>query len=202
MAHEPLMEGTKVCKRCERDKPVTAFRVDRSMSGGRGSTCKACVSRISTPYREAHREHAKAQWRQKMADPEFREKERARGREKNRRGREQLDPEVVKERDRLAARKWRADNPERSYEYGRRSKMKHRVKQAGGVWVEHIEPLVVLELDDGECQICHGDVDPFDFDMDHIIPLSKGGEHSYGNVQIAHPSCNQRKHNKIMLEAA
>ena len=34
--------------------------------------------------------------------------------------------------------------------------------------------------------------------MDHIIPLSKGGGHSYKNIQLAHFGCNSRKHNKII----
>lgn len=54
-------------------------------------------------------------------------------------------------------------------------------------------PLVVLEMDDGICGICGEDVDPERFDIDHVIPLSKGGEHSYANVQVAHRSCNSRK---------
>jgi 5-methylcytosine-specific restriction endonuclease McrA len=53
--------------------------------------------------------------------------------------------------------------------------------------------LVVLERDDGTCGICGGDVDPTDFHVDHVEPLALGGEHSYANVQAAHPDCNRRK---------
>jgi 5-methylcytosine-specific restriction endonuclease McrA len=199
--HEPAIEGTKRCKRCEQELPVTQFRIDRSIPGGRGNTCRSCVKELAVPYREANRDRVKAQWHEKMRDPEFREKERVRSLEKDRRRRAAMAPEELREENRRGSREWRAANPELSYEWGRRSKLKHRVLKAGGVWVEHVEPLVVLELDDGVCGICGEDVDPFDFDMDHIIPASKGGEHSYANVQTAHPACNQRKHNKI-LEAA
>lgn len=36
-------------------------------------------------------------------------------------------------------------------------------------------------------------VDPANWHLDHIVPLSKGGEHSYANTQVTHPVCNQRK---------
>ena len=31
--------------------------------------------------------------------------------------------------------------------------------------------------------------------IDHVIPLSKGGTHTWGNVQLACYECNQRKGN-------
>jgi 5-methylcytosine-specific restriction endonuclease McrA len=83
---------------------------------------------------------------------------------------------------------WQQDNPER---VARRSARRRAQKRAS--FVEDVIPLVVLELDDGVCGICKEDVDPFDFHVDHVIPLAKGGWHSYSNVQVAHPICNLRK---------
>lgn len=44
------------------------------------------------------------------------------------------------------------------------------------------------------CQIC---TEPFekarDITIDHIIPLSKGGEDTFDNYQLAHYDCNQLK---------
>jgi 5-methylcytosine-specific restriction endonuclease McrA len=62
-----------------------------------------------------------------------------------------------------------------------------------GAEVEHVDPLVVLERYDGACGICGEDVDPFDHEMDHIVPISRGGPHTYANVQPAHRGCNRRK---------
>lgn len=198
--HEPATEGTRVCKRCGEEKHVTEYRIDRSMVGGRGNTCKACFN--ASQSGELRRAQSRAWYHRKKADPAWVEKERRRSREKNRRARAALPPEVVRERDREEIRRWRKANPDRSYEYGRRSKLKHRVIKAGGVFVEHVEPLVLLEMDDGVCGVCGEDVNPFDFDMDHVIPASKGGEHSYANMQIAHPACNQRKSNRLPEEIA
>lgn len=57
------------------------------------------------------------------------------------------------------------------------------------------------------CQICGELVDDKDFigkhigkrypTLDHIIPLSKGGTHSWRNIQLAHMGCNSRKGVKL-----
>ena len=33
--------------------------------------------------------------------------------------------------------------------------------------------------------------------IDHVIPLAKGGEHSWNNVMLAHRLCNSRKSDKV-----
>lgn len=99
--------------------------------------------------------------------PEARAAERARSRR-----RERDDPGIARKRN-----------------HRRRARMLN-------AFVEHVEPLVLLEMDDGVCGICGADVDPFDFHMDHIVPLSRGGLHSYLNMQVAHPGCNVRKSNR------
>lgn len=76
-----------------------------------------------------------------------------------------------------------------------RSNQKRRAKKEGA-FVEHVEPLVLLEQMDGICGICGRDVDPFNFHVDHVIPICRGGKHSYANTQISHPLCNLRKGSK------
>lgn len=39
--------------------------------------------------------------------------------------------------------------------------------------------------------------DPMSASLDHIVPLSKGGVHSFDNCQLAHLSCNKKKWNRI-----
>lgn len=66
--------------------------------------------------------------------------------------------------------------------------------------VESVSPEIVFDRDDWICQICHSDIprdaawpDPMSASMDHIKPLSKGGDHSYANCQASHFACNTRK---------
>lgn len=60
-------------------------------------------------------------------------------------------------------------------------------------FVERVDPKSVYARDKGICGICKKKVDKVTYQLDHILPISRGGEHSYRNVQIAHALCNQRK---------
>lgn len=62
----------------------------------------------------------------------------------------------------------------------------------------------VFERDRWICQLCGEPVspecrwpDPLSPSIDHIVPLSMGGEHSIDNVQLAHLGCNSRKGNRV-----
>lgn len=101
------------------------------------------------------------------------------------------NPEM-REANKLRARAWAKANPERIAENRRRSVYRYRTRKLDA-FVEEVESLVVLEMDDGVCGICGSDVDPFNFHVDHIIPLALGGLHTYQNTQPAHPNCNRAK---------
>lgn len=66
--------------------------------------------------------------------------------------------------------------------------------------IEVVEPLAVFERDGWTCHLCGEAIDPelsgrarMGATVDHLIPLARGGEHSYANVAAAHRSCNSRK---------
>lgn len=82
--------------------------------------------------------------------------------------------------------------------YNERSKK--RARKAGAVYEEHVDPMVVFERDGWVCHICGERVDQslkfphvLSVTVDHLVSLSKGGTHSYGNVACAHLICNSRK---------
>jgi 5-methylcytosine-specific restriction endonuclease McrA len=60
-------------------------------------------------------------------------------------------------------------------------------------FVEEVDPQVLLDSHGATCGICGGAIQG-PFHVDHVVPLSRGGEHSYANTQPAHPKCNERKH--------
>lgn len=67
----------------------------------------------------------------------------------------------------------------------------------------------VIEKYNGICQICGKPTDKTDVldghirkrypTLDHIVPLSKGGTHTWDNVQLAHMGCNARKCDKLSI---
>lgn len=66
--------------------------------------------------------------------------------------------------------------------------------------VEAVSLAVIYQRDQGICSLCHQPVNRAEASMDHIVPLSKGGEHSYRNIALAHLSCNLAKNNKVVLQ--
>lgn len=67
-------------------------------------------------------------------------------------------------------------------------------------FVETVNPSVVYERDAGICGICREPVPRDAYEIDHIMPLSRRGEHSYANTQVAHKHCNRRKWASLPLE--
>lgn len=69
-----------------------------------------------------------------------------------------------------------------------------------GTFVERVDRRIVFARDRWTCGICGGALadgsdrlDPRAPQIDHIVPLAKGGEHSYANIQAAHRACNRQK---------
>lgn len=65
---------------------------------------------------------------------------------------------------------------------------------------ERFDPLEVFDRDGWVCGLCSLPVDPdrawpdpMSPSLDHVVPLSAGGEHSRANTQLAHWLCNVRK---------
>ena len=66
-----------------------------------------------------------------------------------------------------------------------------------------IDERIVYEKDGGICGICGQHIDlsvryphPMSLSLDHIVPISKGGTHKYGNVRVTHLACNCRRGNR------
>jgi len=81
----------------------------------------------------------------------------------------------------------------------RRGKQQRRAREYNQ-FVEIVDLRKVFFRDKGRCQICGKRLNlkrtsphPLSAVRDHIVPLSKGGEHSYKNIQLACFICNSRK---------
>ena len=56
-----------------------------------------------------------------------------------------------------------------------------------------VDTRIVAERDGWRCALCRGKVIRENWSLDHVVPLSKGGAHTYANVVLAHRSCNSRR---------
>lgn len=89
----------------------------------------------------------------------------------------------------LEGRSWAADTDHAS-----------RTRRAGGQY-QQINRVEIFERDRWVCQLCSEPVNPElkfphrgSASLDHVTPLSRGGDHVPGNVQLAHLGCNSVKH--------
>lgn len=72
--------------------------------------------------------------------------------------------------------------------------------------VETVLPLKVFERDGWRCHLCggltikakRGSYHNKAPELDHIVPLSKGGDHSYRNTACAHRVCNIAKSDRVV----
>lgn len=72
--------------------------------------------------------------------------------------------------------------------------------------VEKVDPLIVCARDGWRCQSCNvktpkhlrGTFGPTAPECDHIVPVSKGGSHTYQNLQCLCRACNAAKGNRLV----
>lgn len=81
----------------------------------------------------------------------------------------------------------------------RESSHRARAKRFG-VQYEPINKRTVYARDGWRCGLCRRKVDPkltwphpMSASLDHVLPMSRGGDHLYSNVQLAHLRCNVDK---------
>jgi len=141
-------------------------------------------SNLNEDQRERERAAARARYhRNKAADPDrVRQQSKASSRAHRARGGGE-DPVVVRER----VKKWAKSNPEKiAAKQLRRSRRKR-----DGLLTE--DWIAVIEKD--PCAYCGGEGGT----IDHVIPLSRGGEHGDTNVVGACRRCNSSKSARPLL---
>lgn len=189
----------KACTQCLATKALTEFPRDGGARDGHRSNCKACQSVRNRQQYEAHREkrlayrHAYYSANREKLIEEMRAYDEANREAKFARGRAWR--EAHGEEAAANTRAWRAANPEKCRGYAQLKRARKRAAPS-----ERIDPAKVYARDEGFCGICKEATDPNDWHLDHVVPLSRGGHHTYNNVQVAHPRCNIRKGAKLPQE--
>ena len=101
-----------------------------------------------------------------------------------------------KEAENTAKAAWRKNNPEKHNATNARRRAKKRNAPGRGItgtqWVE------IIQTANGICSYCDGEFESLQ--LDHIVPLDKGGAHDIDNVTPTCKSCNCSKGTRLLHE--
>lgn len=198
-----LVRFKKRCSKCKEVKFLSEFGVHNNNPDGKQYQCILCkreTSRISSKkkyWENPQKAIATVQAWQK-SNPEKAKEIRDNWQRENREYvLEQKRIYRANHKDEIAAymKDYREGNPERYREYAH----KRRMLMISGEY-EKIDRDTLFDRDNGICGICDLEIDknlnwpdPGFFSIDHVIPVIKGGSHTYDNVQAAHLYCNMVK---------
>jgi hypothetical protein len=192
---------TKRCPKCSETKPVDAFGKNRSMKDGLQGWCKACTATNAKKYRKDNR----AILTQKLKEWRAANPDKVAVHTANHKAYKQQYYTENKNAILRKSRAYQEANKDRITEYknewSRKNGSGHRARaKRFGVKYTPINKTAIFERDKWICGLCGEPVDKIipwpDLEcatLDHIIPMSLGGDHVESNVQLAHFFCNLLK---------
>lgn len=175
-----VTENLLRCSKCGEWKPPELFVIDRSRKTGRSSWCRKCHGQVCAARDAANPEGRKQRSRNYYA--RTRDARAAHARAYRR-----ANPDLMREqrgRTRLARR---------ASEAARRAR--RRTTDHGCVTASSIA--AIGRLYGNLCAYCP--TGRFE-EIDHVVPLSRGGVHCVQNLAPACQRCNRSKHNLTILE--
>lgn len=186
----------KQCSKCNLIKPYQDYYKKSDNKDGHMSYCKKCDIARRSKWNADNREKARAQDRKYYANnPEKRK-------QKNHIYRKNNATKIItysrdyyyknKKAKNEQNKKWYKEHPEKSRDkYNKR----RAAKMQNGKF--YVTPKFLMKLYSSNCLVCNSNSN---IEMDHVIPLTRGGTHGEGNLQPLCRSCNASKGNKTMTE--
>lgn len=160
--------------------------------------CDKCKKANAKAYEQNRKDRQNEYYREYYKDTDRRKKRNERVKDWH---------EKNKDRVRERSRKYFQETGKHLDSYKRRQRRKSRIrdyKTRGAKVVDNIVLSDLLRRDNWKCKLCGKSVQKKNIyaddaaEIDHIIPLSKGGEHSYDNTQILCRKCNREKGDSII----
>lgn len=179
----------KTCTKCDKSKPLSDYYKNKRGKYGVRGDCRSCVLENQQAYNRANverrREHRRA-WREANAERKA--------------AYDKAYYEANKERAAERNRAYLAANPHKRTEYRHRRRARLR-----GNDTAPYKRADVFARDGYVCQLCGRPTlvyvvtwrHPLSPELDHIVPVSRGGSDTPDNVQTAHRRCNIRKGNRV-----
>jgi 5-methylcytosine-specific restriction endonuclease McrA len=195
----------KVCSRCGLAKDQSAYSRNQANSDGLAYYCKPCQSEYYREWRVRNAEKLKSynkEWYQVNKEPvkQYRR--------------------IHRERDLQVRKVWLKANPDKKIEYDRRYARRHpdamkqylrawnkahpesmlvqkhrrraRKAQNGGKYTRR-EWLALCAEYDNRCLCCGRQAPGIRLQVDHVIPISRGGTNDISNIQPLCAECNRVK---------
>lgn len=216
------MTYSKACSKCKQIQTAEQFYLDKRSTDGLRSQCKICIKQYEADRFEKNPDAVRAIKNKSAINRYYKDheasKQKHRVEERNRRAK---NPEAVratesiyrnKNRDKVRAKNRKSYRIHKKsllfrqrvdYQVNERrqakailSSLKLRAMKAQNAIYE-VSIQEIINLRKQTCLICDS---ASRVEIDHIIPLDRGGSHSIGNFQPLCPSCNRSKGTKVMTE--
>lgn len=186
---------SKTCFACKQLLPHRAFNRARNRPDGFYPYCRECEKGKRKARAESDPEWAAERRALKKAyDVEYNARHKERKRKQVLARYKAKAPEI-----KAKIREWQVKNPDRVRAYKQSTKAARRATTAIGMTGAEL-----FAWKREQPKVCHwcGERCARRFHVDHYVPLAKGGRHEAGNLVIACPTCNLRKHAKDPLDFA
>lgn len=208
---ESDMEQYKTCKGCEQIQPISNFHKARDNSDGLRNSCKACTKAKDKARYQANSEEQKqralkyyhdhkeeravksAEWYRLNKD-EIAERRKARRLQNiwHYKKLERKSYERNADNRRAFGREWSKANPDKTRAKNQRRRARLLEAKTFAITAKEIKALY-----ESKCLFCES---TNRIDIDHAIPLSRGGSHGIGNLIPLCDNCNSTKYNKTIME--
>jgi 5-methylcytosine-specific restriction endonuclease McrA len=194
----------KKCKTCLKYLGKPNFGKNKNQADGLTYQCRTCVSIVARRRREENPERiAEIQHKSYLKHRAKRLAEQKAYHQKNQ------ETILAKSRERAKtdhARLLRKQADDARFAtrpdavQARADRQAVRRARKADLFVEDVSRLEVWNRDNGICRLCGLRADEQDWHLEHLTPLSRGGEHSYANAAVSHPTCNRSKGSKTFDE--
>jgi 5-methylcytosine-specific restriction endonuclease McrA len=201
----------RTCSVCKVALPLSRFQTIRERRGahvyvGPSYDCRACRAEKKRQHREQQAERQGRRYRTRqelyaeMAAAKAAREQLQRAERYDRRAAERAVERAARPRlsreeaiRRVVARQRERYNTDPEYQARIKARKIRRKRAQQDTQVEPVNRELVAARDGWRCGICGKRETRKNWSLDHVVPLSKGGPHTYGNVVLAHRLCNIRR---------